>query len=442
MGQPALNGSVMNSASGRSARTCALLVLSGLATLAAVGDAPAQTTKPSAGAAGAHVEATASNVEGVSDIKPDMTVDQLVAAGSAAVAGGRLEEGRKVLLAAVARDGRNLPALSALAFAYERSAEQVRGEGGGFQATAQADRFIDQAVDVYLTAGAVATEQELVGVAEQFFNRILLHRPGNAKALLGLARIYSRTERRIQAIDRYKDYLASTEGSRDARGYLELGELYLDGTHWRLAMDQFLRAQSLQPGDADVDMGLARAHWKGDRMAEAMEYAKSACGKAPERAKYPHLLAELHLAQRNGEQAGIEALRAIELARKALQGAPENLSLLQDIGRYYDTYEKALGLVLNEGKADLGVRVDLARAVQEHAAVGQQLALRRALKILTDALPANQDNARLLEELAAVRRALGMTQEARETCLRLLGIDPGNAVAARMLKEMETAGKP
>jgi len=381
------------------------------------------------------------SLEGIDGITPGMTIDQLVVAGSAAVTAGRLEDGRRILLAAVARSGRNLRALSQLAFAYERSAERVRGDGSSAQAVAQANRFIDQAADVYLTTGSVALEQDQLGVAEQCYNRILIHRPGNAKALLGLARIYGATDRRLQAIDRYKDYLNSMEGKDDPKGYLELGELYLEGTYWRLAMDQLLRAQALNPNDPDVDMAMARAFQKGDNMDEAMNAAQQACKKAPDRGKYRDLLAGLYLARGDAEQASIEALRAIEATRKGLHALPDDTELLKELSRYYETYEKALHSLLTEGKANPIVRVDLARAIQEHIVVNRTLALQRALRVLSDVPGEGRDDIHLLEELAHVQQELGLTQQARETCRRLLQIDPGNSAAAGILKQTEASGE-
>ncbi|HSW44276.1 MAG TPA: tetratricopeptide repeat protein [Phycisphaerae bacterium] len=402
------------------------------------GVASAQTTSQAV-AATSQPQEVEESLQGIEGVRPGMTVDQLVDIGSKAVTAGRLDEGRKVLLAATARDTMNLRALSALAYAYERSAERARGGEADAATLAQADRFIEQAVDVYQAAGNQAIDQGRLDVAEPCFNRILLHQPANSKALLGLARIYAATERRIQALDRYKDYLYSSEGKKDARAHLEVGELYLDGTYWRLAMDQLARARELNPNDPDVDMALARAHQKADRMDEAMAAAKEASRKAPGRAKYHNLLAELHLVRGDGEQASIESLRAIESARKNLNNAPDSTALLKELSQYYGTHEKAFRLLINEGKANPVVRVDLARAIQEHAAVDRMLALREALKVLSDVSGDARDDARLLEELAHVQQALGLSNQVRETCRRLLQVDPNNAAATRILGEIEAA---
>ena len=99
--------------------------------------------------------------------------------------------------------------------------------------------------------------------------------------------------------------------------------------------------------------------------------------------------------------------------------------MLKELGQYYGTYEKALRSLLNEGKANPVVRVDLARAIQEHAVVDRTLALRRALNVLIEVPAEGKDDASLLEELAGVQRSLDMLKEARETCRRLLKVESG-----------------
>ena len=69
------------------------------------------------------------SLEGVPGVEADMTPDELLELARVAVEEGRLGDGRKIMLALVARDRTNLAAMSYLAFAYERSAEEIRGDG-------------------------------------------------------------------------------------------------------------------------------------------------------------------------------------------------------------------------------------------------------------------------------------------------------------------------
>ena len=132
-------------------------------------------------------------------------------------------------------------------------------------------------------------------------------------------------------------------------------------------------------------------------------------------------------------------MRALESTRNALRTLPDDNQLLKELSRYYETYEKTLNSLLSEGKANPVVRVDLARAIQEHAVVDRTLALQRALKVLSNAPGESKDDVRLLEELARVQQALELYKQARETCRRLLQNDPHNTVAEQILKETATS---
>lgn len=382
------------------------------------------------------------SLQGVPGVAPDMTPEQLLEVGRTALEEGRMGDGRKILLALIAHDRTNLSAMSHLAFAYERSAEQARGDGSDPEALAQVDRFLDQMVDVYLEAADLAMAQDRMSVAEQMYGRVLIHRPATSQALLGLARIFAATDRRIQAIDRYHSYLSSSLGRDDSEAYLELGELYLQGGYWRQALDAFYHALKLNPDKADVHEALARAYQKGDRMDEALEAARRATEEAPRIAKYRATLAEFRLAAGDAEQASLEARRAIEYTREALREAPDEIKVLRELSVYYEIYQRSLQALLTTNQANLIVRVDLARVVQEHTAVERSLSLHKALKVLMEVPPESKDDIRLLETLAEVQMGLARTKDAADTCKRLLKQDPNNVVAKRIMTEIEAAKAP
>jgi tetratricopeptide (TPR) repeat protein len=296
--------------------------------------------------------------------------------------------------------------------------------------------------DVYLEAAALAVHQDRISVAEDIYSRVLIHRPETARALLGLARIFAATDRRIQAIGRYQSYLNSPAGREDAEAYLELGELHLQGGHWHQALDAFLRALKSSPNNADVYEALARAYQKGGRMDDALDSARQATEKAPRKAKHRATLAELRIAAGDAEQGSIEARRAIEYAREELRETPDQIKLLRELSGYYETYERSLEELLTAGQASLAVRIDLARAIREHAAVERTLTLHRALKVLSQAPAESKDDVRLLETLAEVQKGLSKLEDAAKTCKRLLKQDPDNAIAKRVLNDIKAATAP
>ena len=389
-----------------------------------------------AGRVSAQTDATGlpDELQEIPGLRADMETEELLDSAMGAVMAGRLEDGRRILLHVVRREPEHLRALNDLGFVYERLAEEARAE---LIDPGRAEHFVDQAVDTYSEAAALAVEAEEFGVAEQLYYRILMHRPARASALRGLADVLAQTGRRLQAIGRYQDYIRTLEGRNDPLGFLELGRLYLAGDFWRQALEALERAASLDDRNPEIDAVMAEAYLKGDRLDEALRAARQATQKAPRQARYRDILAELELSRGDVEQAVIEARRAIDYTRDQLADTPRDARKLEALSRYYGTYERALRTILAEGKANPAVRVDLARAFQEHAAIQRSLALTRALHVLTGAQSIEREDPRLLEELASIQLALSMEAEATASCRRLLAIEPANTTAQKILEQIE-----
>jgi tetratricopeptide (TPR) repeat protein len=416
-------------------RSCAALVCTALVCVAVTtaGRVSAQTNATGLPAEGLPVE-----LQEIPGLRADMETEELLDSAMGAVMADRLEDGRRILLHVVRREPEHLRALNDLGFIYERLAEEARTE---LIDPGRAEHFVDQAVDTYSEAAALAVEAEEFGVAEQLYYRILMHRPGRASALRGLASVLAQTGRRLQAIGRYQDYLQTLEGRKDPIGYLELGRLYLAGDFWRQALETLERAAAMDDRNPEIDAAMAEAYLKGERHEEALRAARRATQKAPRQARYRDILAELELSRGDVEQAVIEARRAIDYTREQLADTPRDVRQLEALSRYYGTYERALRTILAEGKANPAVRVDLARAFQEHAAIQRSLSLTRALHVLMGAQSIEREDPRLLEELASIQLALSMEAEATASCRRLLAIEPANTTAQKILEQLE-AGRP
>ncbi len=377
----------------------------------------------------------ATGIEGLPGIRPGMTTAELVEAGLDALRGDRLAIGRQILLAAVAQDRRNISAVGNLGYAYERSAEQARADRNDPQAGAKADAYIQQAVDLYMEAANLALAAREDETAEQLFGRVLVHRPAMGAAVLGLARLYAITGRRLQAIDRYRVYQQTSDGRSDAKAYLELADLYLAGDLWRQALEHVARARQLDPNNPDVDITFAWAYHRAERFDEALVEAKAAVDKDPQRPRYRFIRAQVLLSAGQPEEASLEAQRAVELVRARLETAPDDVGMMRMLADYAEVRERALGALLEQRPTDTAVRVDLVRAVRDLAAIRRQIDLYRALRVLL-AVPADAEpHVPLLEQLAEVQAALGKTSEAAETCRKLLAADPENAVGKRLLAE-------
>jgi len=437
---PAVQGMPIGSGD-RAASVTFRLLWVGLLLFVSSGPTAAQRSKPEGPEPTPKGGALPPGLEGIPGLRPGMTEEEMIEVAMGAVTTGRLQEGRRILLAVVKKNPANLEALSDLGFVYERLAEEARSDTSDPDREEKIRHFIDQAVDVYTEAASLALAADKLDVAEQLYTRILLYRPGRGDALLGLARVLGRSGRRLQAIGRYLDYLNTLDGRDDPVAYLEMGKLHLEDGRWRQALEALKRAQKLDPNDPRIDAALALAYRRGERMDEALEAARQATQKAPQNAEFRDILARLELVQGSGEQAAIEARRAIEFTRRALVEHPRDKKLLDALGRYYETYEKSLRTLLTEGKANPVVRVDLARAVQEHAEVGRTLALIKALEVLTKATAGEREDTRLLEELASVQAALSLDKAAAATCRKLLAAEPTNAAARRILKQIEARGE-
>ncbi len=402
----------------------------------------AATALASPATAPAVAPSVTAGLEGIPGIRAGMTTKELVEVGLEALRDDRLAISRQILLAVVAQDRQSVLAIGSLGYAYERSAEQARADRADPQAGEKAVAYIQQAVDVYMEAGDLALRARDNASAEQLYGRALVHRPNNGPAILGLARVYGKTGRRLQAIDRYRVYVQTPEGRGDAKAYLELAELYLEDDLWRQALEHLARSQQLDATNPDVDIALARAYQRAERFNDALAAAKVAVDRDPQEPRYRHVRAQVLLSAGEPEQASLEAQRAVELGRAKLGETPDKIAAMRTLADYSVVWEQSLTRLLDRRPTDVSVRADLGRVVKELAAIRQQIDLHRALRILS-AVPADSDpHVKLLEQLAEVQAALGKKQEAAETCRRLLETDPENATGKRLLAECHTDGAP
>lgn len=431
-------------------RPRSVVLLCAVALVAAVLHAePAATQNPAAATptegpatAPAVAPSVTAGLEGIPGVRAGMTTKELVEVGLEALRDDRLAISRQILLAVVAQDRQSVLAIGSLGYAYERSAEQARADRADPQAGEKAVAYIQQAVDVYMEAGDLALRSGDNASAEQLYGRVLVHRPGHGPAVLGLARVYGKTGRRLQAIDRYRVYLQTPEGQGNAKAYLDLAELYLEDDLWRQALEHLTRAQQLDAANADVDIALARAYQRAERFNDALAAAKAAVDRDPQEPRYRYVRAQVLLSAGEPEQASLEAQRAVELGRAKLAEAPDKIARMRTLADYSVVWEQTLTRLLDQRPTDVSVRADLGRVVKELAVIRQQIDLHRALRILS-AVPADSDpHVKLLEQLAEVQAALGKKQEAAETCRRLLDTDPENATGKRLLAECRSDGAP
>ena len=353
----------------------------------------------------------------------------------------RYADAREMLERVVAAEPANLDALSTLGFVLEQMARRPGGDG----AAGQVDQaLMARAVATYLAAAAAANEAEQLRLAEQMYERALSCDPASPEGLLGIARLYGRTDRALKAIERYNDYLKNPV-ARQPEALLELGEAYLAAGHFRQAAQSLRRAGQLDPRNARVDLSLAQAYVMMNRLTgpdSAATAIQAAMSKAPDDPEVYFLQARLLMASNQPEEALVQVRRAVELATNRLKAGSLDTAVLTALSRQYEVYTQILNERLRAAPDNLQLRLELAQATLRQADIGSLLGQLRALQRLRAAPPEQADNLKLLEMIADLEDRT-RDPAAAETCRRILRLDPDNAVARRVLgSSSATAAAP
>lgn len=397
----------------------------------------------------------ADQLVGIAGVRSDMTADELIDLALEAVKGQRLEEAQRILFVVSRQDQRNLRALQSLAYVYELQATAARANKADPNADKTAETYIDAAVAIYLHAAPIAVEARNFNTAEQMYNSVLRYRPANPDGQLGLARTLREMERSIQAVESYKTYLANPAARPDslAQACLELGQIYRGQRYTNLALVTLEKGRALNPENAAILVELAATYQEMGKYDKAIEVIKTATDKAPNNPAYHDAYAKILLGQAQRprapgagasaadvrallEQARSEARQAINLSRQALRQTPDAQELLDQLRAYYGTYTQVLRAILGNDPANVSIRLELASAIQEQAAIAETLSLHRALEILQEGGDTAQRNIPYLEKLAELQFEVYRREAAAETCRKLLKLDPGNSTAQRILEQI------
>jgi Tfp pilus assembly protein PilF len=173
-----------------------------------------------------------------------------------------------------------------------------------------------------------------------------------------------------------------------ATSFLDLGADHLSNNRPGLALREFLRAESLDPRNPQIQNGLGEAYWARDRMADAEMHFRKALD----------LYAEHHDSRMN--------LTALLIRGGRYEEAIEQCEILVEDATY-PTPWRALG---NQGWAELQLgRIPQARA-----------SLNRALEFSPTFWPATLSLAILESQAGRALEAVGLYQE-------ILSLEPGPA---------------
>ena len=238
--------------------------------------------------------------EGVSEVPRDVdpaTVEKLASLGYLALSRGasgppldrRLPDPKdRIVVYELIREGTLAAQREDLDRAVRILTEAVRREPGSLVAHFQLG-------NVYRVAGSLDK-------AEEEFQRTLELRPDYALALRRLGEIYLARRRYDEAEAAYKKVVAQSPD--DLLAWFNLGGMYVLEDRWDDAVAAFRKARDLRPGDARVQIVLARALLKTGDLDGALQAAQAAAKLAPKMVEAHEAAMEVYL--RQGRAADVE----------------------------------------------------------------------------------------------------------------------------------------
>lgn len=374
---------------------------------------------------------------GVPGVTPSMDATGLIRLADQARQEAQYERSATILREVLADDPQNLAALSALAYTYEVIARDGRNSTDP-AVKARAEEAIEAGVQAYLQLGATLRARNDLKTAEEAYIKVLNLRPSHPQGQLGLAQVQAASNREVNAIARYQDYLRNPAVQRDTDALfsanLELGQVLRRARMYGQSIATLQAAQRLNPESSAVFLELAKTYTDTAEYDRARTAAMTAIQKAA-RDPEPHsLLATIQLRTNDLDNAAVSARRAIELARAALQTQGGSLAMLRSLRDYYALYSQILQQQVARDPRNTAARIDLVRTMQEQSAVGHAISLHSALEVLRAAPAEARNDPRFLEASAETLAALGQTDEALRVARQLQQLQPGNVVAARILE--------
>jgi len=370
----------------------------------------------------------------IGSLTPGMTLAEWREVAREATEAERWGDAIRILVEADRRQPEDLDTLTLLAIAYGRAADKKRKDPNDPERDRKVNALIAGAVTVFMRAVPIAAATGKAEFAERMLDQVLRYQPKNPEALLMLARLQSNTMRGLVAIEQYKRYVATEAGKKDSKAYLEMGRLYRALKYYNHAISALRKAKEFDPQSDKILAELALAYMDDKAYDDATKLIEEVVRRWPKVPEYRYIQSLVLTATKQLKEANTAAGDAIKLMREELRETPADVAKLRSLDKYYRTYEAALQAFLmgDPDNMNMEARIDLARALQEHADVTRTLSFHRALTLLSQVPEEGRKNIRRLEAMAEIQLQVFRYEDAVLSCQQLLKLDPDNPIAGRI----------
>jgi len=318
---------------------------------------------------------------------------------------------------------RNLDALAGLARLYQR-----------MNNTTEALQYFVAAADAAFEANRMQTAEELLGMAGTID-------PKHPQVLYQTARLYGATNRRVQSLVTFREYLKTSEGQADYRAHREIGAVYFRERYHRQAIRSLEEANRLNPSDGYTLNLLAQVYREMRDSAKAEEYAGRAVQATPDNLDFRETYGSILIENRKADDAARVLRSSLELAMRQIQATPGRPDILDSALRVCRSYRSALLAQVAANPTGI-TEIPLAETLEREADIGHLIALNENVGPLRDAARAAPENVAILRELATMLFKAGRRADAEQTCQQILKVKPDDEFATRLLAQMVPTTRP
>lgn len=276
------------------------------------------------------------------------------------------------------------------------------------------------------------------------FGDALAEDPEQSRALLGAAEALAAQQRRLEAIDHYRQYLVTSEGRTDWRGHFGLGLIYLGFSYYHLAKPSLQAAYRLSPQEERVNvlLNLANAHRGLEERQQAITCGERALQLDPGNALIHQTLATLYSDVGSVEgyvKATTHADTALKIIAQQFEAEPGNLQLLSQLDLLYNQvagiyqqnikahtealYASGIRTIEDDPKVSQ-LMVELARTMARSAGVKRLTGIWRAIAVARRGCEVCPSRSDAWFQLAQMQFSVGQAQDALASFQKAVDLRP------------------